>query len=151
MCGAHTELSSSAKAIVWHPDDNAQPAPSNPNPSEIYRPEVLETIEAKIHEMDSDLRALSLDIHGMSPSNLTFVSGSDIPASSSGNRLQRSVCLTCCDRPLRFLNRSQYSGMPIALIPLSWRSRALKLLGNIVWILLGKRHSLMDLVEGPLD
>ena len=68
MCKAHTELSSSAKAIVWHPDDNATPTPSNPNPTGIYRPEVLETIEGKMREMNSDLRALSLDIHCMNPS-----------------------------------------------------------------------------------
>jgi hypothetical protein len=65
MC--KSEIPSGAKAIVWHPDDHAQPAPSNPNSSEIYRPDILETIEARIHEMDGELRTLSLDIHCMNP------------------------------------------------------------------------------------
>jgi len=68
MCKAHTDLSAIANAVVWHPDDDAQPTPSNPDSSKIFRPEVLETIEAKMHEMDSELRALSLDIHCMNPS-----------------------------------------------------------------------------------
>ena len=55
------------KAIVWHPDDDAQPMPSNPDLTKLYRPEVLQTIESKIRELDAELRSLSLDIHCMSP------------------------------------------------------------------------------------
>ena len=62
MCNPPSERSS---AIVWHPDDPAQPTPSQPNSTELYRPDILETIEANVHEMDAELRALSLDIHCM--------------------------------------------------------------------------------------
>jgi len=68
MCKTHTDPPANTKAIVWHPDDNAQPTPSNPKSGKIFRPEVLETMEAKMREMDSELRALSLDIHCMDPS-----------------------------------------------------------------------------------
>lgn len=50
---------------VWHPDDKAQATPTRLNSSELYRPDVLNTIEAKIRELDGELRELSLDIHGM--------------------------------------------------------------------------------------
>jgi len=48
---------------VWRPDDNAEPTPSRPGSSQLYRPDILETIEAKIKEMDTELRELSLNIH----------------------------------------------------------------------------------------
>jgi amidohydrolase len=48
---------------VWRPDDNAQPKPSRPGFSDLYRPDVLETIESTIKNLDAELRALSLDIH----------------------------------------------------------------------------------------
>ncbi|EDR10639.1 uncharacterized protein LACBIDRAFT_317321 [Laccaria bicolor S238N-H82] len=48
---------------VWRPDDNAQPKPRRPGSSDIYRPDVLETIESTIKDLDAELRALSLDIH----------------------------------------------------------------------------------------
>jgi hypothetical protein len=75
MCKDHLEPPSSAKAVVWHPDDQAKPTPLNPNPSELYRPDVLETIEGRLHELDSELRGLSLDIHCTNPStnNLRFL------------------------------------------------------------------------------
>ncbi|KAJ3512344.1 hypothetical protein NLJ89_g3574 [Agrocybe chaxingu] len=63
MCHHHTSETSKFNDKVWHPDDNAQPTAKRPNSSEIYRPDVLETIEEKIKELDSQLRALSLDIH----------------------------------------------------------------------------------------
>ena len=50
--------------VVWRPDDTAQPTPRKPGFSQLYRPDILETIEAKIKEMDAELRELSLDIHG---------------------------------------------------------------------------------------
>ncbi|KAF5313399.1 hypothetical protein D9611_008576 [Ephemerocybe angulata] len=48
---------------VWRPDDEQKPAPVNPGGTELYRPDILETIEQKIAELDSELRELSLDIH----------------------------------------------------------------------------------------
>ncbi|KAF9563860.1 hypothetical protein CPC08DRAFT_661451 [Agrocybe pediades] len=64
MCIHDTASSpSNVKVKVWHPDDNAKPTPARPNSTDIYRPDILETIEAKIAEMDSELRELSLDIH----------------------------------------------------------------------------------------
>lgn len=49
---------------IWRPDDGTHPAPAKPGSSEIYRPDVLETIEAEIKRLDGELRDLSLDIHG---------------------------------------------------------------------------------------
>ncbi|KAF9485625.1 hypothetical protein BDN70DRAFT_889944 [Pholiota conissans] len=66
MCHHHTNdagAPSASNNTVWRPDDNAQPTPARPGSSEIYRPDILETIEAKIKELDSELRELSLDIH----------------------------------------------------------------------------------------
>ncbi|KAF8960876.1 hypothetical protein BDZ97DRAFT_1921766 [Flammula alnicola] len=64
MCNHHSVDSiSTPNNKVWHPDDKAQATPSSPNASEIYRPDILETIEANIKDLDDELRALSLDIH----------------------------------------------------------------------------------------
>ncbi|KAJ3512343.1 hypothetical protein NLJ89_g3575 [Agrocybe chaxingu] len=65
MCLAQsTTNSTSDKNIkVWRPDDNTSPSPAQPGSSEIYRPDILTTIEATIKELDSELRELSLDIH----------------------------------------------------------------------------------------
>lgn len=52
---------------VWHPDDKAQATPARPGATELYRPDILETIEAKIKDLDGELRELSLDIHGKVP------------------------------------------------------------------------------------
>jgi hypothetical protein len=49
---------------IWRPDDGTHPAPAKPGSCEIYRPDVLETIEAEIKRLDGELRDLSLDIHG---------------------------------------------------------------------------------------
>ena len=68
MCNPHSNQPESKKK-AWHPDDQVEPAPSSPNSSELYRPAILETIEEKIKELDSDLRALSLDIHCMTLAN----------------------------------------------------------------------------------
>ncbi|KAF8065234.1 hypothetical protein FPV67DRAFT_1782182 [Lyophyllum atratum] len=49
---------------VWNPEDKAKAAPTRPNGAEdIYRPDILEHIEASIKDLDSQLRELSLDIH----------------------------------------------------------------------------------------
>ena len=56
--------SSDSNSKVWRPDDTDQPTPRKPGFSQLYRPDILETIEAKIKEMDAELRELSLDIHG---------------------------------------------------------------------------------------
>jgi hypothetical protein len=66
MCNCHSEESIPQSSLeVWRPDDRAQPTPARPGSTEIYRPDILETIEAKIKELDAELRELSLDIHGM--------------------------------------------------------------------------------------
>lgn len=62
MCGCNHDVSNASQE-VWHPENPAAPAPAKPNSGEIYRPEVLATIEARISELDEELRALSLDIH----------------------------------------------------------------------------------------
>ncbi|KAF8802853.1 hypothetical protein BYT27DRAFT_7196189 [Phlegmacium glaucopus] len=61
MCNHDNIPSSNSK--VWRPDDPAQPTPSRPGSTQLYRPDILETIESKIKEMDAGLRELSLDIH----------------------------------------------------------------------------------------
>jgi len=48
----------------WHPEDGAAPSPLKPGSSDIYRPDVLETIANRIEELSEELRGLSLDIHG---------------------------------------------------------------------------------------
>ena len=66
MCNHHSnENLPSSISKVWRPDDTAEPAPSRPGSSQLYRPDILETIEAKIKEIDAELRGLSLDIHGI--------------------------------------------------------------------------------------
>ena len=70
MCNQHASDSSNSK--VWRPDDTAQPTPLKPGFSKLYRPDILETIEAKIKEMDAELRELSLDIHGIIDKNQIF-------------------------------------------------------------------------------
>jgi hypothetical protein len=67
MCNHHANDAgpTSSNNIVWRPDDKEQPSPARPGSSDIYRPDILETIEAKIKELDSELRELSLDIHGV--------------------------------------------------------------------------------------
>ncbi|CAA7266203.1 unnamed protein product [Cyclocybe aegerita] len=63
MCLAQSTTNSTKNTKVWRPDDNTSPSPAQPGSSEIYRCDILETIEAKIKELDSELRELSLDIH----------------------------------------------------------------------------------------
>jgi hypothetical protein len=63
MCIHHASDNINSK--VWRPDDTAQATPTRPGSSELYRPDILETIEAKIKQMDAELRELSLDIHGI--------------------------------------------------------------------------------------
>ncbi|GLB39888.1 putative peptidase dimerisation domain containing protein [Lyophyllum shimeji] len=61
-CGCQFATLSSGP--VWSPEDIAEPAPTRPNGlPDIYRPDILENIEATIKELDSELRELSLDIH----------------------------------------------------------------------------------------
>ncbi|KAF7762176.1 hypothetical protein Agabi119p4_8769 [Agaricus bisporus var. burnettii] len=47
----------------WRPEDKWAPAPKDPHPERIYKPEVLKTIEETIQGFSDELRALSLDIH----------------------------------------------------------------------------------------
>lgn len=73
MCNQHpADTTPKTKDIVWRPDDNAKATPARPGSSEIFRPDILETIEAKIAELDPELRALSLDIHGLSHNTYVF-------------------------------------------------------------------------------
>lgn len=50
---------------VWSPEDTAQPTPATPGATDIYRPDILEHIEATIKGLDTELRELSLNIHGV--------------------------------------------------------------------------------------
>jgi len=51
---------------LWRPEDQYHRTPLRPDSSEIYRPDIFETIEAKIKELSEELRTVSLDIHGES-------------------------------------------------------------------------------------
>ena len=64
MCNLHLNDVPKSSNKVWHPDDETKPTPARPNSSELYRPDILQTIEARIEELDKELRELSLDIHG---------------------------------------------------------------------------------------
>lgn len=62
MCGCQFATQNSGPA--WSPEDSTKPAPSNPDGAkDIYRPDILEHIEATIKQLDEKLKALCLDIH----------------------------------------------------------------------------------------
>ncbi|KAF9450012.1 hypothetical protein P691DRAFT_811259 [Macrolepiota fuliginosa MF-IS2] len=63
MCTCDLEAQQTWTNNVWRPGDKAAPAPQDPHLDQIYRPEVLETIEKRINELSDELRTLSLDIH----------------------------------------------------------------------------------------
>ncbi|KXN82377.1 Peptidase M20 domain-containing protein 2 [Leucoagaricus sp. SymC.cos] len=63
MCTCDLEPQTTWTNNVWRPEDKAKPAPQDPHPDRIYKPEVLATIEDKINKLSDELRALSLDIH----------------------------------------------------------------------------------------
>ncbi|KAJ3518876.1 hypothetical protein NMY22_g13463 [Coprinellus aureogranulatus] len=65
MCHCSDQHSESTVDLtrVWRPDDAQKPAPVKAGATELYRPDILETIERKIKELDPELRELSLDIH----------------------------------------------------------------------------------------
>ncbi|RDB23724.1 Peptidase M20 domain-containing protein 2 [Hypsizygus marmoreus] len=64
MTGCGCQFATQNSGPVWSPDDKAKPTPSRPDgASGIYRPDILEHIEATIKELDGELRDLSLDIH----------------------------------------------------------------------------------------
>jgi hypothetical protein len=73
-------LENGVQAQVWRPEDITTPIPDRTDVRGIYRPEILETIEKRIKELDLDLRELSADIHGSTRlyheflfhSNMTF-------------------------------------------------------------------------------
>lgn len=65
MCTCDHEPQQTWNNTVWHPDDKAAPAPQDPHPELLYKPEVLKTIDETINGLSNELRALSLDIHGM--------------------------------------------------------------------------------------
>jgi hypothetical protein len=50
---------------VWRPDYQGKPTPARPGATELYRPDILEHIEATIKDLDKELRELSLEIHSM--------------------------------------------------------------------------------------
>ncbi|KAH8829121.1 hypothetical protein DL96DRAFT_1462999 [Flagelloscypha sp. PMI_526] len=47
---------------IWRPDNTKNPSPSTPG-SPIYRPDIQDYIEERLHDFDSELRSLSLKIH----------------------------------------------------------------------------------------
>lgn len=79
MCTQHPdETAFKSKDVVWRPDDNAKAAPARPGSTQLFRPDILQTIEAKIAELDSELRELSLNIHGPCQSHFFPAPRSDI-------------------------------------------------------------------------
>lgn len=59
----HFSIQNSGSGTAWRPEDIARPTPATPNAGDIYRPDILDHIEATITELDEELRKLSLDIH----------------------------------------------------------------------------------------
>jgi hypothetical protein len=64
MCTCDLEPQHTWTNNVWRPEDKANPAPQDPHPERIFKPEVLKTIEERINELSDELKSLSLDIHG---------------------------------------------------------------------------------------
>lgn len=58
-------------------DDHLPPYSQN-HPGDMFRPEVMQTIEDKLDELDSELRELSLKIHGKLKSK--YVDSHDAPS-----------------------------------------------------------------------
>jgi len=63
MCVPESTNPAKTNDKIWRPDDGSKPSPAKPGSKELYRPDILDTIEAKIKELDGELRTLSLDIH----------------------------------------------------------------------------------------
>ncbi|KAG5642255.1 hypothetical protein DXG03_003356 [Asterophora parasitica] len=64
MSGCGCQFTIQNAGPVWHPDDKEKPTPSNPSGlKDIYRPDILEHVEATLKDLDGELRELSLDIH----------------------------------------------------------------------------------------
>jgi len=61
----HFSPQNSGNGTAWRLEDIAKPTLTRPNAADIYRPDILDHIEATIKELDGELRQLSLDIHGM--------------------------------------------------------------------------------------
>ena len=55
----------SSHARVWRPEDVSKPVPAKPGSSKLFRPDILEFIDDHIEQSSQELRALSLDIHGI--------------------------------------------------------------------------------------
>ncbi|KAK0220964.1 hypothetical protein EDD85DRAFT_862726 [Armillaria nabsnona] len=53
----------SSPVQAWRPEDTGKPTPERPSVGGIFRPDIMAAIEQRIAELDTDLRALSLDIH----------------------------------------------------------------------------------------
>ncbi|KAJ3568027.1 hypothetical protein NP233_g5982 [Leucocoprinus birnbaumii] len=49
--------------VLWQTGDNTTPAPKDPHPETLYRPDILQTIEEAIYGLRDGLVALSLEIH----------------------------------------------------------------------------------------
>ena len=47
--------------VIWRPGDKI---PAEGSGKEIYRPEIFQTIDTSIDDLDEKLRALSVEIHG---------------------------------------------------------------------------------------
>lgn len=58
-------IASTMHARVWRPEDVSKPVPAKPGSSELFRPDILEFIDRHIEQSSQELRALSLDIHGI--------------------------------------------------------------------------------------
>lgn len=86
-------------AGFWRPEDNVNVQGTD---APIYRPDVYSVIEKKIGQLDAELRELSLDIHGASPSfpaaNVTPGKATIRLSRSSGDKIRGTVCLYLCIR-----------------------------------------------------
>lgn len=102
----HFSSQNSGGGTAWRPEDTAKPTPANPNGTELYRPDILDHIEATIKELDGELRELSLDIHSMwhipKLYDLVYISEGLQTIQNFVLRNSMSGFMTCADYPYRY-------------------------------------------------
>jgi hypothetical protein len=152
MCNCHSEESipqSSQK--LWHPDDKVQATPARPGSTEIYRPDILGTIEAKIKELDAELRELSLDIHGMLCTRVTygFVRKNSLVLQPIQNWVTKNSEGQISSPKLQRKTIVKFLAMPMSYIRRSWRSMDLRSRNSSIFQPHGRPLSPMGLVAGP--
>ena len=152
MCNCYSEESiPESNNKVWRPDDKVQATAARPGSTEIYRPDILETIEEKIKELDLELRELSLDIHGKLPSSsnlqeLEIALLQPIQNWATKNSEDTYHLQSSSERRSLTFRRL---AMPMMYIRRSWRSMDSRSRNSSTFQQHGRPPSPMALVAGP--